>query len=112
MDDALRHDGGRGLVGLEARRIQGWIAATDAVRSSACSQCDLVLDFLRNAPARLGVRGDRDSLVGDSGDNRRVLPSIEDCRLADDALLVLGQLCERTQLYDLAIERGMIVPCV
>ncbi len=48
--------------------------AAHVVRCPAPLECHLVLDLLRHAPARLGVRGDRDPVAGDRDDDVIVLP--------------------------------------
>ena len=77
------------------------------VRRSARPEHRLVVDLLRHAPARLGVRGDRDPVAGDRGDDGRVLSLLEDRRLADGAVSGLGQFRQRAELHDLADERGV-----
>lgn len=68
---------------------------------------DRIVDYHLYAPARLGVRGDRDTVVGDRGDDGGVLPLLEDRGLADGAVPGVGQLRERAELYDLAAEHGI-----
>ena len=56
--------------------------------------------------AGLGVRRDRDPLVGDHGDDgSSVLAVLEDRRLAHGTVPSRGQLRERAELCDLAVER-------
>lgn len=89
---------------LETCRLPSGGVTIDAVRRTTRSQCRLVLDFLCNASAWLGLRGNRDSVAGDCGNDSGVLQVLENRRLVDGAVFGMGQLCQRIELHDLAIE--------
>ncbi len=107
LDHSLRDDGSRSLVGVETGRVQGRSSAAVAVRCTTRLERRLVVHLLRPAPARLGVRGDRDPVAGDRGDDGRVLSLLKGRRLADDAVPGLGQLRQRAELRDLEVERSL-----
>ena len=66
-----------------------------------------IAEALRDAPARLGLRRDRDPVAGDRGDDGGLLPRLEDRRLAAGAVSGLGQLRRRAELHHLAAQRWM-----
>lgn len=110
LDHALCDDGSRSLARLETGRVQGRSSAAVVVRCTTRLERRLVVHLLRPAPARLGVRGDRDPVAGDLGDGGRVLSLLKGRRLADDAVPGLGQLRQRAELCDLAVERSLTAP--
>ena len=78
-------------------------AAHAFYRPARAEQC-VVMDLLRDAPAWLGVPGDRGSMVSDCGDDGRLFSAILDRRLALGAVPGLGELCQRVEFYDLATQ--------
>ena len=87
MDDLVCHDGRCRMARLEACRIQGRQDAPDIICCATCTKRRLVVGFLSLPPTRLGV-----------------LQKLEDRWLVDGAVCYVGELCERAELCDLAVE--------
>jgi|TARA_R110000868_G_scaffold409926_4_gene696570 hypothetical protein len=104
MDDLVCHDGRCRMARLEACRIQGRQDAPDIICCATCTKRRLVVGFLSLPPTRLGLCGDCGSMAGNHGNNIRVLQKLEDRWLVDGAVCYVGELCERAELCDLAVE--------
>lgn len=102
VDDALCHDGSGRLVDLAQRGLEKTIARIGVVCCSVDTQYELDTNFLRPASIGLGIGGDRMSMAATCSDNLCVWPHSKIGRLAAGAVFLLGILCHRTELCDLA----------
>ena len=57
----------------------------------------------------MGVHGDHRPVAGDRGDDDYVLPVLEDRRLSHGAISGLGQLRERAEIRNRAVEHCVCV---
>lgn len=90
LDNAFRNDGHRSMACLEARWIQVRQDSANVVRGATCAQRCLVVGLLPFSPTRLGLRGDRNSMACDLGNNNLFLQMPSDRWLVDGPLFGVG----------------------
>jgi hypothetical protein len=104
LDHAVCHDVRRGLAGVASGGIHRRKGAAPVVYRATGPERRMVVDLLWSSPAWLGVRGDRDLVGGDCGDDASVLPAFQARRLAAGSVPGLGELRRSAQLCDLAAQ--------
>jgi hypothetical protein len=108
LDNLVRCDGNRSLVGLAEGRRDG---CPDATFSDAVgAQCGVVRTILSAKVTGRGLYRNCHFAVCHPGDNDWILESGSGRRLVALAILNLGWLRNSTQLFNLAVERLTMVP--
>src|SRR5690606_11375947 len=104
LDVAVSPDGRGRLADLAADRVSVGGGPTGAVRCAAYLERCLVVDFLLLPAARLGFSGTDCALAGDCQHDLDIPPAVLACRGAATAILGLGHVRRRTELYHLATQ--------